>query len=113
MSRLTARDQNWNRADAGLLAKLGSKPISVIRNVIRQNRSKKISCGVWADKSFQHPMMRSSMGIPPPRASSRRPTQASAAVMAPPEVPLRPTIRDRCCTPLASRVPSAPATNAH
>ena len=91
-SRLTACDQNWNCADAGLLAKLGSMPTSVIRSIARHTRSKTISCGVWADRSFQQPMMRSSMGIPPPRASSRRPTHASAAVMAPPEVPLRPTI---------------------
>ena len=85
----------WNCGDDGLVAKLGSTPRSVSRTAWTLAVSKAISCGVCAVRSFQRAMTRSSGGVRSPCARLSSPYQATAAVSAPPEVPLKPTISKR------------------
>ena len=80
------------RGEDGLLAMLGSTPCSTSRTIIVPKASRPISIGVRADRSFQQSMIALPTGAGSPCACLSSPTQPSAAVIAPPDVPLRPTI---------------------
>ena len=95
ISRDSAFIMNWNCGDDGLDAKLGNTPRSTSRNAWTQDASRAISCGVCAERSCHRAMTRSSGGVRSPCARLSRPYQATAAVSAPPEVPLKPTISKR------------------
>ncbi len=91
----SAFDMDWNCGDDGLVAKLGSRPRSVSRTVWMLDMSTAISWGVCAVRSLQRAITRSSGGVRSPCARLSSPNQATAAVRAPPEVPLKPTISKR------------------